>query len=118
MAFAKLRTKKDGTTFYEIRAYCAEKKCHYTKYYYPPFGWSERAIKKQLQTEIETFQIAVNNGEVLSKAEKKVLEEAAAEQAAREAAERAKLKTLRQYALCRRRNRAYQRTRACRIGRI
>ena len=98
MAFAKLRTKKDGTTFYEIRAYCAEKKCHYTKYYYPPFGWSERAIKKQLQTEIETFQIAVNNGEVLSKAEKKVLEEAAAEQAAREAAERAKLKTLRQYA--------------------
>lgn len=91
MAFAKQRQKKDGTTFYEIRAYSKEKKQHYTKYYYPPLGWSARAIKKQLQTEIEAFQVAVDAGEVLSKAEKKEREEAAA-------AEKALLKTVKQYA--------------------
>lgn len=82
MAFAKERTKADGTTFYEIRAYCKEKKCHYTRYYYPPFGWSARSIKKQLQTEIEEFQRAVDAGEVLSKAEKRERDRIAAAEAA------------------------------------
>ncbi|MBR4549238.1 MAG: site-specific integrase [Oscillospiraceae bacterium] len=91
MAFAKARKKADGSTFYEIRAYCKEKKCHYTKYYYPPFGWSARAIKKQLQTEVEAFQVAVDAGEILSKEERKARDMAAA-------AEAALLKTLRQYA--------------------
>lgn len=91
MAFAKERTKADGTTFYEIRAYNKEKKQHYTKYYYPPRGWSARSIKNQLKTEIETFQIAVDNGEVLSKAERKERDRALQ-------AEAALLKTVKQYA--------------------
>ena len=40
MAFAKERKKPDGSIYYEIRAYNKEKKHYYTKYYYPPDGWS------------------------------------------------------------------------------
>ena len=49
MAFAKERKKPDGSIYYEIRAYNKEKKHYYTKYYYPPDGWSARSVKKQLQ---------------------------------------------------------------------
>ena len=91
MAYSLERKKKDGTTYYEIRAYHSEKKQYYTKYYYPPFGWSAKAIKKQLQTETEAFQRDVDVGNILSKSEKVERDQAAA-------AEAAKLKTLRQYA--------------------
>lgn len=91
MAFAKKREKKDGTVFYEIRAYHKDKKTHYSKYYYPPFGWSARSINKALSDEIADFQRAVDAGEVLSKKEKQAVQAA-------EAAEAALLKTVRQYA--------------------
>ena len=52
MAFAKERKKPDGSIYYEIRAYNKEKKHYYTKYYYPPDGWSARSVKKQLQRPI------------------------------------------------------------------
>ena len=91
MAFAKKREKADGTVFYEIRAYHSGKKTHYTKYYYPPRGWSSRSINKALADEIAEFQRAVDAGEVLSKKEKQAVQEA-------QAAEAAKLKTVRQYA--------------------
>lgn len=105
MAFAKERTKKDGTKFYEISAYyCGndeEKKKkaprRYTRYYYPPRGWSARSIKKALNDEIAEFQRAVDAGEVLSKAERKEKEEREKAEAAAAAAERALLKTVRQY---------------------
>lgn len=106
MAFAKERTKKDGTKFYEISAYyCGndeEKKKkaprRYTKYYYPPFGWSARSIKKALNDEIAEFQRAVDAGEVLSKAEKKEKEEREKAEAAAAAVQKALLKTVKQYA--------------------
>ena len=91
MAYAKRRVKADGTVFYEIRAYHKEKKAYYTTYYYPPRGWSARSIDKQLKTEVEAFQVAVDNGEVLSKKEKQAVQAA-------EAAKAALLKTVRQYA--------------------
>lgn len=91
MAFAKKREKADGTVFYEIRAYRKGKKTHYTKYYYPPRGWAERSISKALKDEIAEFQRAVDAGEVLSKKEKQAA-------LAAQAAEAAKLKTVRQYA--------------------
>ena len=91
MAFAKQRTKKDGSVFYEIRAYSKEKKQHYTKYYYPPFGWSARAIKNQLDKEVSAFQTDVDDGKILSKAERKEKEKS-------EAAEKALLKTVKEYA--------------------
>lgn len=91
MAYTRERTKKDGTRFFEIRAYSTEKKQYYTKYYYPPDGWSARAIKKELQTTTEAFQRDVDDGKVLSKAEKIERDKAAV-------AEAAMLKTLRQYA--------------------
>lgn len=91
MAYSRERTKKDGARFFEIRAYSAEKKQYYTKYYYPPDGWSARAIKKQLQTETEDFQRDVDAGVILSKVERVERDKAAA-------AEAALLKTLRQYA--------------------
>ena len=98
MAYSKERTKADGSIFYEIRAYNSEKKQYYTKYYYPPSGWAARSIKNALKDEIAEFQRAVDAGEVLSKAEKKELERIAAEEAARLAAEKALLKTVKQYA--------------------
>lgn len=98
MAFAKKREKKDGTLFYEIRAYNADKKTHYSRYYYPPRGWSKRAIEKALKDEVAEFQRAVDAGEVLSKAEKQAVKAAEAAEAAAREAERAMLKTVREYA--------------------
>ncbi len=98
MAFSKERRKADGTLFYEIRAYNADKKTHYSRYYYPPRGWSKRAIEKALKDEVAEFQRAVDAGEVLSKTEKQAVKAAEAAEAAAREAERAMLKTVRQYA--------------------
>lgn len=106
MAFAKERKKADGSIFYEISAYYGgndegkKKKAprRYTKYYYPPFGWSARSIKKALKDEMSEFQRAVDAGEILSKAEKKEKEEIEKAEAAAAAAEKALLKTVQQYA--------------------
>ena len=90
MAYSRERIKKDGTRFYEIRGYSKEKKAYFSKYYYPPFGWSQRAIDKALRTECESFQKDIDDGKILTKEEAKKKEEA-------EKAEREKLKTVKQY---------------------
>lgn len=98
MAFAKERKKPDGSIYYEIRAYNKEKKHYYTKYYYPPDGWSARSVKKQLQTETEAFQVAVDAGEVLNREEKAEKEKERLEAKKAAEAEKAALKTVREYA--------------------
>lgn len=102
MANAVEKKTRDGKRFYELRAYNAEKGRYYTSRWYVPDGWSKRSIESELKTQLVNFQNAVNAGEVLSKAEKRELERIAAEKAALEAAEkaaqRAKLKTVREYA--------------------
>lgn len=90
MAYSRKKEKKDGSIFYEIRGYSKKKKTYFSKYYYPPFGWSQKAIDKALRTECEDFQKAINSGEVLTKEETRKKEEA-------EKAEREKLKTVKQY---------------------
>ena len=90
MAYSRKKEKKDGSIFYEIRGYSKEKKTYFSKYYYPPFGWSQRAIDKALRTECEDFQKAIDSGEVLTKEETRKKEEA-------EKAEREKLRTVKQY---------------------
>lgn len=90
MAYSRKKEKKDGTIFYEIRGYSKEKKAYFSKYYYPPLGWSQRAIDKALRTECESFQNNIDDGKILTKEEAKKKEEA-------EKAEREKLKTVKQY---------------------
>lgn len=90
MAYSRKKEKKDGSIFYEIRGYSKEKKTYFSKYYYPPFGWSQRAIDKALRTECESFQNDIDDGKILTKEEAKKKEEA-------EKAEREKLKTVKQY---------------------
>lgn len=90
MAYSRERIKKDGTKFYEIRGYSKEKKIYFSKYYYPPFGWSQKSIDKALRTECESFQNDIDDGKILTKEEARQKEEA-------EKAEREKLKTVKQY---------------------
>ena len=120
MANAVEKTTKDGKRFYELRAYCSAKKQYYTTRWYVPEGWGSRSIQNELNTQLVNFQNAVNAGEVLSKKEQAAKAEAERAAAEKAAAELAKLKTVKQYAdpyLCRTRNGAFRKTRACPIGR-
>ena len=103
MASVKLMETKDGKRFYKISVSRGHGLTAYTERWYIPDGvTSKRAIEKALRDEVNKFEIACGNGEVLSRAEKKekaAQEAAAAAEAARKAAEEAaKIKTVRQYA--------------------
>lgn len=94
---------KDGKRFYKISVSRGHGLTAYTERWYIPDGvTSKRAIEKALRDEVNKFEIACGNGEVLSRAEKKekaAQEAAEAAEAARKAAEEAaKIKTVRQYA--------------------
>jgi len=103
MASTKLMQTKDGKRFYKISVSRGHGLTAYTERWYIPDGvTSKRAIEKALRDEVNKFEIACGNGEVLSRAEKKekaAQEAAEAAEAARKAAEEAaKIKTVRQYA--------------------
>lgn len=98
MANAVEKKTKNGRRFYELRAYSKAKGRYYTSRWYVPEGWGSRSIKNELKTQLVNFQNAVNAGEVLSKKEQAAQAEAARIAAEKEAAELAKLKTVKQYA--------------------
>ena len=75
MASARKKTTKDGKTyFYEIRVR-PERGTEYSRRWYPPEGWSKRAIDRELAKQAAEFERQVKAGEVLSRSEKKALEE-------------------------------------------
>lgn len=90
MASSRKLFTKDGTPFYEIAVSRGRGKSRLSTRWYPPHGWSQRAIDKELKKQEAAFEKAVKDGKVLSKEEQKELERIKAEEAA-------KIKTLKQY---------------------
>ena len=90
MASTRIRTTKDGQTFYEIRVSRGRSRSYLTTRWYPPAGWSQKAIDRALTKEAAEFERRCPEGEVTSRAEQK-------ENDLRQKQEIAKIQTLRQY---------------------
>ena len=90
MPSIRKRTTKDGQVFYEIRVSRGRGQAYLSKRWYPPDGWSQKAIDKELTKQAAEFERKVKAGEVISRAEQK-------ENDLREKQEAAKIQTLRQY---------------------
>lgn len=88
----KLETK-DGQVFYKISVSLGRGKSRLTRRWYPPEGWSRKAIKRELAAVAAEFERQSDAGEVISRAEQKDRE-------AQAAAEAAKILTVRQGYLC------------------
>ena len=91
MASIKLNETKDGRRFFQISVSRGYGKAPYKRRWYWPDGWSKRTAEREAAKQAAAFELACKNGEVLNRAQER-------EKAAREAAEAAKLKTVRQYA--------------------
>ena len=81
---------KDGRRYYLIRVRRGRDKSALSRRWYVPDGWSQKAIDRELTRVAAEFERQVQAGEVISRDEKRL-------QAAQEAAEAAKIVTLRQY---------------------
>lgn len=90
MASTRKLTTKDGRAFYEISVSRGRGKSRLTRRWYPPEGWSRRAIERELQAVAAEFERQSDAGEVISRAECR-------EREIRKAAEAAKILTFRQY---------------------
>lgn len=90
MASTRKRTTKDGQIFYEIRVSRGRGKSYLTTRWYPPDGWSQKAIDRALAKEMADFERRCHEGEVTSRAEKK-------ESDLQQKREAAKIQTLKRY---------------------
>ena len=81
---------KDGRAYYLIRVRRGREKSALSRRWYVPDGWSQKAIDRELAKVAAEFEREAQAGEVISRAEKR-------QKAAQEAAEAAKIVTLRQY---------------------
>lgn len=90
MASTRKLTAKDGKVFYEISVSRGRGKSRLTRRWYPPEGWSRKAIERELQAVAAEFERQSDAGEVISRAERRDKE-------AQAAAAAAKILTLRQY---------------------
>lgn len=90
MASTRRLTTKDGRIFYEISVSRGRGKSRLTRRWYPPDGWSRKAIERELAAVAAEFERQSDAGEVISRAERR-------ENKAQAAAEAAKILTLRQY---------------------
>ena len=91
MASIKLNETTDGRRFFQISVSRGYGKAPYKTRWYWPDGWSKRTAEREAAKQAAAFELACKNGEVLNRAQER-------EKAAQEAAEAAKLKTVRQYA--------------------
>ena len=91
MASVKQQETKSGKRFFLISVSRGYGKTPYTMRWYWPDGWSKRSAEREAAKQAAEFERACAAGEVLNRAEAK-------EKAAQEAAERAKLKSVREYA--------------------
>lgn len=90
MASTIQRTTKSGQIFYEIQVSRGRGRSKLTKRWYPPDGWSKRAIDRELNKVAADFERQVNDGEVLSRTEQQELD-------LQQKREAAKILTLREY---------------------
>lgn len=91
MASTRERRTKDGKRFFEIRVRRGRESAALSLNWYPPDGWSAKAIQRELTKVSAEFERQVKAGEIVSREEQR-------EREALAAAEAAKLKTVRQYA--------------------
>lgn len=91
MASINLMETKDGRRFFLIRVSRGMGNSHYQKRWYWPDGWARRTAEREARKVAAEFERACAAGEIQNRSEAK-------EKAAIEAAESAKLKTVRQYA--------------------
>lgn len=91
MASINLMETKDGRRFFLIRVSRGMGHSHFQKRWYWPDGWARRTAEREARKVAAEFERACDAGEILNR-------EQAKEKAALEAAEAAKLKTVRQYA--------------------
>ena len=91
MASIKQMETKDGRRFFKISVSRGYGKTPYTMRWYWPDGWSKRSAERELKKVAAEFELKCSQGEVLNRSQAK-------EKAVQEAAEAAKLKTVRQYA--------------------
>ena len=90
MASTRKLNTKDGRIFYEISVSRGRGKSRLTRRWYPPDGWSRKAIERELTAVAAEFERQSDAGEIISRAEQR-------EREALEAAEAAKILTLQQY---------------------
>lgn len=90
MPSTRRKETKDGRVFYEISVSRGRGKSRLTRRWYVPEGWSQKAIDRELAAVAAEFERQSDAGEVISRAE-------AREKAAQEAAEAARILTLKQY---------------------
>ena len=86
----KEMTTKDGRTFYKIRVSRGREKGYLSTRWYPPEGWSRKAIERELHKQAAEFERKAQAGEVVSREEQAEIDR-------QRAIEAAKIKTLRQY---------------------
>ncbi|MBR3861399.1 MAG: site-specific integrase [Oscillospiraceae bacterium] len=91
MPSVRKKTNKTGQVFYEIRVSRGRGQSYLTNRWYPPEGWSQRAIDRELARQAAEFERRVKAGEVVSRVERAAQEAEAARLAAQ-------IKTVRQYA--------------------
>lgn len=90
MSSTRRKETKAGVPFYEITVSRGRSKSPLTTRWYPPEGWSQRAINRELAKIAADFERRCNNGEILSKQEMR-------QKAAEEALNAEKVLTLTQY---------------------
>ncbi len=90
MPSTRKKTNKAGQVFYEISVSRGRGRSRLTRRWYPPEGWSRKAIERELAAVAAEFERQSDAGEVITRAEQREREA----EAEREAA---KILTLRQY---------------------
>ena len=90
MPSTRKKTTASGREFYEIRVSRGRGKAYLTRRWYIPEGWSQKAIDRELAAVSAEFKRQCDAGEITSKAEQRAL-------ADEQAAEAAKILTLKQY---------------------
>lgn len=75
MAFIRKRTTKDGVDFYEIAVSRGRDLPRLTTRWYPPNGWSQRSIERELAKVTAAFEEDCKNGNVVTRTEKREIEE-------------------------------------------
>lgn len=91
MPSIRKKTNKAGRDYYEITVRRGRSQPRLYSRWYPPEGWSQRAIDRELTKVAAEFERQCKAGEVISRKERQ-------ERDAREAEEAAKIQTVRQYA--------------------
>lgn len=90
MPSTRKKETKDGRIYYEITVSRGRGKPRLYSRWYPPDGWSQRAIDRELAKVAAEFERQCKSGEIISRAEQR-------ENELHEQQEAAKVLTLRQY---------------------